>query len=48
MTRDDVDIFETVNLSPAMTVLPMWSVWVSERGRAWNDVRIKAHMAHGR
>src|SRR5260370_34319335 len=35
------------NLSPALTGLPM-VVWVSERGRARHDVRIKVHMAHGR
>jgi hypothetical protein len=46
-TRDDVDFFEMANLSPTVTGLPM-VVWVSERGRARHDVRIKVHMAHGR
>lgn len=46
-TRDNVDLFEMANLSPALTGLPM-VVWVSERGRARHDVRIKVHMAHGR
>ena len=47
ITRDNVDLFEMANLSPALTGLPM-VVWVSERGRARHDVRIKVHMAHGR
>ena len=46
-TRDDLDFFEMANLSPALTGLPM-VVWVSERGRARHDVRVKVHMAHGR
>lgn len=41
------DIFEMTNLSPRMTGLPM-SVWVSPRGNARHDVRIKVNMAHGR
>ena|SRR5271166_5529681 len=47
MTRDDSDLFDAANLSPGLTGLPML-VWVSERGRARHDVRIKVHMAHGR
>ena len=47
ITRDDDDLFEMANLSPALTGLPM-VIWVSERGRARHDVRIKVHMAHGR
>src|SRR5580658_2706360 len=34
------------NLSPRMTGLPM-SVWVSPRGNARHDVRIKVNMTHG-
>ena len=47
MAGDEVDLFEMANLSPALTGLPM-VVWVSERGRARHDFRIKVHMAHGR
>lgn len=47
ITRDDDDLFEMANLSPALTGLPM-VIWVSERGRARHDVRIKVNMAHGR
>ncbi|HEV2099556.1 MAG TPA: hypothetical protein VGR45_11610 [Stellaceae bacterium] len=41
------DIFELTNLSPRMTGLPM-SVWVSPRGNARHNVRIKVNMTHGR
>ena len=41
------DIFQMTNLSPRMTGLPM-SVWVSPRGNARDDVRIKVNMSHGR
>lgn len=41
------DIFAMTNLSPRMTGLPM-SVWVSPRGNARHDVRIKVNMTHGR
>jgi len=44
---DKAHLFEAANLSPALTGLPM-VVWVSERGNARHDVRIKVHMAHGR
>jgi hypothetical protein len=40
------DLFEMANLFPATTGLPM-TVWVSPRGNARHDVRIKVHMAHG-
>jgi hypothetical protein len=40
------DLFEMANLFPASTGLPM-TVWVSPRGRAQHDVRVKVHMAHG-
>jgi hypothetical protein len=45
-TLDTEDIFHMTNLSPRMTGLPM-SVWVSPRGNARHDVRIKVNMAHG-
>jgi hypothetical protein len=41
------DIFGMTNLSPRMTGLPM-SIWVSPRGNARHDVRIKVNMTHGR
>jgi hypothetical protein len=41
------DIFAMTNLSPRMTGLPM-SVWVSPRGNARHDVRVKVNMTHGR
>jgi hypothetical protein len=44
---DDEDIYEMANLSPRMTGLPM-SIWVSPRGNARHDVRIKVNVAHGR
>jgi hypothetical protein len=47
MSRVKADLFEMANLSAALTGLAM-VVWVSERGRARPDVRIKVHMAHGR
>jgi hypothetical protein len=40
------DLFETANLFPVTTGLPM-TVWVSPRGNARHDVRIKVHMTHG-
>lgn len=43
---DDVDLFEMANLFPATTGLPM-TVWVSPKGNARHDVRIKVNMAHG-
>ena len=47
VTADTEDIFHMTNLSPRMTGLPM-SVWVSPRGNARHDVRIKVNMTHGR
>jgi Domain of unknown function (DUF4160) len=41
------DLFEMANLSPALTGLPM-VVWISERGRARHDVRVKVSLVHGR
>jgi|SRR5579863_2815661 len=40
------DIFEMANLYPRTTGLPM-TVWVSPRGNARHDARIKVNMAHG-
>ena len=47
VAADSEDIFQMTNLSPRMTGLPM-SVWVSPRGNARHDVRIKVNMTHGR
>jgi hypothetical protein len=41
------DLFEMANLSPTLTGLPM-VVWISERGRARHDVRVKVSLTHGR
>jgi hypothetical protein len=41
------DPFETANLSPALTGLPM-IVWISERGHARHDARVKVSLVHGR
>ena len=40
------DLFEMANLFPRTTGLPM-TVWVSPRGNARHDVRVKVHMSHG-
>ena len=39
------DLFEMANLFPVTTGLPM-TVWVSPRGSASHDERIKVHMTH--
>jgi hypothetical protein len=44
--QDDRDLFEMANLYPAETGLPM-TVWVSPRGNARHDLRIKVNMTHG-
>jgi hypothetical protein len=44
--QDDRDLFELANLYPTETGLPM-TVWVSPRGNARHDVRIKVNMTHG-
>ena len=44
--HDSDDLFEMANLFPRTTGLPM-TVWVSPRGNARRDVRIKVHMTHG-
>jgi hypothetical protein len=43
---DTDDLFEMANLYPRTTGLPM-TVWVSPRGNARHDVRIKVNMTHG-
>ncbi len=43
---DTDDLFEMANLFPRTTGLPM-TVWVSLRGNARHDVRVKVNMAHG-
>lgn len=40
------DLFEMANLFPRTTGLPM-TVWVSPRGKARHDARIKVNMTHG-
>jgi hypothetical protein len=44
--EDEGDLFEMANLFPRTTGLPM-TVWVSPRGKARHDVRVKVNMAHG-
>ena len=41
------DLFDMANLSPTLTGLPM-IVWISERGRARHDARMKVSLLHGR
>ena len=45
-TPDGDELFEMANLFPRTTGLPM-TVWVSPRGNARHDVRVKVHMTHG-
>ena len=45
-TLETEDLYEMANLFPRTTGLPM-TVWVSARGRARHDVRIKVNIAHG-
>ena len=40
------ELFEMANLFPRTTGLPM-TVWVSPRGSARHDARVKVHMTHG-
>ena len=40
------DLFEMANLYPDTTGLPM-TVWISPRGNARHDVRVKVNMMHG-
>ena len=43
---DERDLFEMANLYPDTTGLPM-TVWVSPRGTARHDIRVKVNMTHG-
>ena len=43
---ENEDLFEMANLFPSTTGLPM-TVWVSPRGNARHDVRVKVNMTHG-
>jgi hypothetical protein len=43
---DNDTLFEMANLFPADTGLPM-VIWVSERGHARHDARIKVNQSHG-
>jgi hypothetical protein len=45
-STDADDLFEMANLFPGTTGLPM-TVWVSPRGNARHDVRVKVNMNHG-
>ena len=45
-TTESDELFEMANLYPRTTGLPM-TVWVSPRGNARHDVRIKVNMTHG-
>jgi hypothetical protein len=45
-TIESDELFEMANLYPRTTGLPM-TVWVSPRGNARHDVRVKVNMAHG-
>ena len=44
--RDADELFELANLFPRTTGLPM-TVWVSPRGNARHDVRVKVNTTHG-
>ena len=44
-TAED-ELYEMANLYPRTTGLPM-TVWVSPRGNARHDVRVKVNMTHG-
>ncbi len=43
---DQDDLFEMANLFPGTTGLPL-TIWVSPRGGARHDVRVKVNMEHG-
>jgi hypothetical protein len=43
---DTDELFEMANLFPRTTGLPM-TVWVSPRGKARHDVRVKVNITHG-
>ena len=46
MSEASKDLFEMANLYPATTGLPM-TVWVSPRGAARYNIRIKVNVTHG-
>jgi hypothetical protein len=46
-TGETDDLFEIANLSPALTGLPM-IVWISDRGHARNDARVRVFLVPGR
>ena len=46
LADDEQDLFEMANLFPDTTGLPM-TIWISPRGRAQHDARIKVSMVHG-
>ena len=43
---DTDELFEMANLVPRTTGLPM-TIWVSPRGNARHDVRVKVNIIHG-
>jgi hypothetical protein len=45
-TPETEDLFEMANLFPRTTGLPM-TIWVSPRGTARDDVRVKVNITHG-
>ena len=45
-TAESDGLFEVANLYPRTTGLPM-TVWVSPRGNARHDVRVKVNVTHG-
>jgi len=45
-TLESDELFEMANLYPRTTGLPM-TVWVSPRGNARHDVRVKVNLTHG-
>jgi hypothetical protein len=45
-TITEDELFEMANLYPRTTGLPM-TVWVSPRGNARHDVRVKVNLTHG-
>ena len=45
--ENEEDFFDMANLSPTLTGLPM-VVWISERGHARHDARVKVSLVHGR
>ena len=44
--KESDDLFEMANLFPHRTGLPM-TVWVSPRGGARHDLRVKVNLTHG-